>query len=234
MVLWILLVIIALWFLIYPGTDYYNRWLAGWVVKEGCLADQVISLTFDDGPDECYTPQVLDILDKFRVPAAFFLVGDRAEKNPELVSRILKAGHTIGLHTQEHHHAYLMGFRSSVLSLKQGKETIERITGQALHWFRPPWGALNIFQSFWAKRLKLKIVLWSANAQDWDIKTGVNGIVNRLQQRVRRNSIIVIHDAGGDPGAPANMIRALPQIIDYLQKQGFRFVTLNEISREEL
>jgi peptidoglycan/xylan/chitin deacetylase (PgdA/CDA1 family) len=221
--------IIMVWCLIYPVPDYYNRLLAWNVIKKGCSTRQEICLTFDDGPDPRYTPAVLEILRQKQISATFFLVGRKVEASPEIVKTIQDDGHEIGLHSYLHKHAYGLWIRQSFRSIRVGREIIERITGQPLVWFRPPWGALNLFQLCYFKRSGLKMVLWSAMGQDWDIRTGPDGIMKRLKDRVGVNSIIVLHDSGGDPGAPANTLKALPEVITYYQNQGYRFVTLSEI-----
>lgn len=225
-----LLILVLFWLLIYPCTDYYVRFLARTVIKKGKIDGKKICLSFDDGPDPFYTPLLLTILKENQTRAAFFLIGAKAEKAPELVRRIIAERHEIGVHTFYHKHAYLMFFKRSLDNISKGIKALEKITNQSLIWFRPPWGALNLFEFLYLRRLKLNIVLWSANAADWDIKTGVAGILNNLRKRVGPNSIIVLHDSGGDSGAPRNMLQALPELIVSLKKEGFQFVTLSEIT----
>ena len=111
---------------------------------------------------------------------------------------------------------------------------MEKILQQPLAFFRPPWGALNLFQYLCLSELKLPVILWTTNASDWKIGTGTEGILNRLQRKVRPNSIIVLHDSSGDPGAPQNMLQALPTLIDYFNSRGYQFASLQEIAPEIL
>jgi peptidoglycan/xylan/chitin deacetylase (PgdA/CDA1 family) len=226
----VILLLILLWGFLYPLTDFYIRRIAPAVIKKGNAPGKKICLTFDDGPDPEYTPALLKILQEAGVPAAFFLVGQKCETAPELAAAIRDAGHEIGLHTYYHRHAYLMFLFKSLTTIRQGKSVLEKITNQPLTFFRPPWGALNLFQYLFVKRLNLKIVLWTATARDWDLKTKAGGIMGHLHHKVGPNSIIVLHDSGGDPGAPQNMLQALPRIIDHFKTNGYQFVSLQEIS----
>jgi peptidoglycan/xylan/chitin deacetylase (PgdA/CDA1 family) len=218
---------------IYPVTDYYARLVAKGVIKRGDGLGKKICLTFDDGPDPMNTPELLEILKTADIPAVFFLVGRKAERHPELVRAIGSAGHEIGAHTYYHRHAYSMFLKQSLSTIIQGLPPLENITGKPPVYFRPPWGALNLFEYLFLKKMRLKIVLWTANAADWDIRTSPEQIVKRLQTKVAPGSIIVLHDSGGDPGAPRNTLKALPGVIAYFQNSGYRFVSLQEICSEE-
>mgnify|MGYP000132346875 FL=1 len=214
----------------YAGWDAGVRLFSGKTVRRGTGSGQRIHLSFDDGPDPRYTPILLDILRQKQVPASFFIVGRRAEEAPDLIKAIREAGHEIGWHTYFHKHAYLLSPWRSIETMRRGKAELERIWGEPLRWFRPPWGASNVFQGWAAKRLGLQVVLWTANARDWSFSTGKAGIIRRLQSRVKPNTIIVLHDAGGDPGAPGHMLEALPEAIDILRASGYEFVSLREIT----
>ncbi len=218
------------WAVVYPGTDYYIRWFHRSTVKRGPAAGKRLCLTFDDGPDPAVTPKLLDLLRQRGVPAVFFLIGAKAAQHPELVKRIVAEGHEIGVHTHEHRHAYEMGPGRSRDSLRTGARAVSQAAGVAPVWFRPPWGAANLFQWLTANRMGLRLVLWSANAQDWKARTGPEGILARLRRRVKPGAVIVLHDAGGEPGAPENTLRALPEIIAYFQAHGFRFASLRSLT----
>ena len=223
------LALFGVWCLVYPLTDYYIRYLAPGIIRRGCLTDKQVCLTFDDGPDSQVTPRILDILREVGIPAVFFMIGAKAANQPELVRQILAAGHELGSHTLWHRHAYFLGGKKSITTISKGKEVLEAIAQKPVIWFRPPWGALNLFQYLTLLRLKLSIVLWTVNAQDWNIKTGATEVCRRIKRRVKPNSIIILHDSGGDPGAPQQTLMALPDIIKALTEKGYRFVTLHDI-----
>lgn len=224
----ILGIIVLIWGLVFPLTDLYARFVTKKVIKKGLGIRTNVCLTFDDGPDQRYTPEVLRILKEMQISATFFLVGAKAEQAPDLVRKIESEGHEIGCHTYYHRHAYLLSPWKSLVTIGKGKETIETIIGKPLRWFRPPWGALNLFQYLFLQQIGLQIVLWSANACDWEKKTGASGIFKLLMKRVKPNTIIVLHDSGGEAGAPENTVAALPGIIRKLQTEGYNFVTLTE------
>ncbi|TCL62024.1 peptidoglycan/xylan/chitin deacetylase (PgdA/CDA1 family) [Hydrogenispora ethanolica] len=222
--------LIALWIVIYPGCDYFVRLWARGVVRRGPSGPEPrLCLTFDDGPNPEVTPRVLDTLKELRIRAVFFLVGAKARQHPELVRRMLAEGHEVGLHTLEHRHAYWMFRRQSRRAVEEGARWITAITGRPLRWFRPPWGACNLFQWLTVRRMGLRLVLWSANAQDWRAATGRAGILRRLRQRVKPGAVVVLHDGGGEAGAPLNTLQALPEFIRYYLEEGWRFVTLEEL-----
>lgn len=223
------IVIILVWVLIFPINDWYVRFLSPKAIKKGLKKGREISLTFDDGPDLRYTPEVLKILREMNVPATFFLVGSKAEQLPDLVREIEVEGHQVGCHTYYHRHAYLLSPWKSLTTIRNGCRVIEKITEKPLKWFRPPWGALNIFQYLFLRHSDLGIVLWDVNARDWKKDTGAEGVVKLVLKRVKPNSIIVLHDSGGETGAPVNTLRALPIIIDKLKSEGYHFVTLEDI-----
>jgi peptidoglycan/xylan/chitin deacetylase (PgdA/CDA1 family) len=219
------------WLIIYPVTDYYTRIFDPTVLKHGCQMVKKIHLSFDDGPDRNYTPTLLRILSEQGVSATFFLIGRKAEQNPELVTAILAAGHEIGLHTYDHRHAYWLFHQKSSLTIKKGLQVLQALTGKPVKWLRPPWGATNFFERLTAAQNNLKLVLWTANAQDWLLKTRPQTIKTRLLQRVKPGAIIVLHDSGGEPGAPQQMLAALPATLRKLKAAGYQFVTLSELVR---
>lgn len=187
---------------------------------------EAIALTFDDGPDPVYTPQLLDLLKKENVHATFFLVAERAKAHPEIVERMQKEGHAIGLHSFAHRGFWLENPNQTRLDFEESIEIF-----QALHvdlvGFRPPWGTFNALTAHYAQKEDLPIFLWSRNAKDWDIDTSAEDIVKRVSAGLENGEIIVLHDAGGDKGAPAHTIEALELALPRL-KENYQFVTLEE------
>jgi peptidoglycan/xylan/chitin deacetylase (PgdA/CDA1 family) len=228
--LWFVMILVASWGIVYPFTDYFTRLFNPRVLKRGNSSEKMVHFSFDDGPDPEYTPALLEILRSFQVPASFFLIGKKAETHPEIVAQIAECGHEIGWHTYWHQHAYRMFFRKSQTSIVRGIDALSSLAGVSITWFRPPWGALNLFQYREVRKLGLRPVLWTANAQDWSLKSTASLIVQRLARRVRPGAIVVLHDSGGGPGAPANMLRALPEIITRLQSEGYQFVSLHQLT----
>ncbi len=160
-----------------------------------------IALTFDDGPNDPYTLQLLDLLAQHQVRAIFFLIGNFVRRRPEIARAILQAGHLIGNHTMSH--PSLMWERPSRVreELAGCNAVLEDVTGTAVHYFRPPFGARRPDVLRTAGELGLKPVMWNVTAHDWDA-TDPRTLVARVErligrnQRLERGSNILLHDGG--------------------------------------
>lgn len=192
-----------------------------------------IILTFDDGPDATYTPKILDILEKEKVPATFFVIGLNAENNIPLLRRIYKDGYEIGNHTFTHHNIAKMSPERADLELKATRVLLECLTGHSTILFRAPYNADSEPQTFEeiepiarSKKDNYITVGESIDPNDWDPNMNADSIVNRTIRIAEANdaSIILLHDAGGRSRQPT--VDALPRIIDYFKKRGCRFTTV--------
>lgn len=173
-----------------------------------------IALTFDDGPHPQYTPQVLDLLARRKIPAAFFVVAERALKHPELIREIIAQGHQIGLHGQVHRHAWLMNPRATWRNWSEGTAALEGLSGQKIELIRPPWGAYNLTLWLWARKNGKRAVMWDVEGHDWQVSRTPEMIARRVLSNAYEGSIVVLHDSGGELGAPDNMLKALELICD--------------------
>lgn len=199
---------------------------------QGAGAPHQVALTFDDGPDPEWTPEILEILKAANVKAAFFLVGANAEQYPGLVRRIVAEGHEIGNHTYYHPNLAVCWPEHIRLELNATQLLLETITGRATTLFRPPYAAdtspskiseltpLNI-----AQELGYLVVLENIDPQDW-AQPGADIILQRVKQQRRDGSIILLHDAGGDR---EQTVEALPRILDYLKTRGDSVVSLSTL-----
>ena len=192
-----------------------------------------IILTFDDGPSANYTPKILDILEKEKVPATFFVIGLNVENNIPLLNRIYKAGYEIGNHTFTHHNIAKMSPERADLELKSTRVLLECITGRSTILFRAPFNADSEPQTFEeiepvarSKKDNYITVGESIDPNDWDPKMNADSIVNRTIRLAEATnaSIILLHDAGGDSRQAT--VDALPRIIDYFKKRGCKFTTV--------
>jgi cellulose synthase/poly-beta-1,6-N-acetylglucosamine synthase-like glycosyltransferase/peptidoglycan/xylan/chitin deacetylase (PgdA/CDA1 family)/spore germination protein YaaH len=200
---------------------------------QGAGGEHEVALTFDDGPDPKWTPQVLDILKQKGVKAAFFLVGRNAETYPKLVERIVAEGHEIGNHTYYHSNIAAIPREQTRLELNATQRLIESITGRSTTLFRPPYNAdsrpstldqltpLKYIQD----DLGYLMVMENIDPEDW-ARPGAEVILNRVKEFRRDGSLILLHDAGGDR---QQTIEALPKIIDWLHERGDRIVSLGEL-----
>lgn len=168
-----------------------------------------VALTFDDGPDPVITPKVLAILAKYQIPATFFIVGEKAAQYPELIRRIRANGHRLGAHCQTHRYAWFMSPWSTWREWEKSINILERITGEAVELVRPPWGTFNLVTWWWLKKRRKKAVLWNAEGHDWQVRRTPGEIAERLLKRTKEGTIIVLHDSGGEQGAPDNSLQAL-------------------------
>lgn len=192
-----------------------------------------IILTFDDGPDATYTPKILDILEKEKVPATFFVVGLNAESNIPLLRRIYKDGYEIGNHTFTHHNIAKMSPERADLELKATRVLLECLTGRSTILFRAPYNADSEPQTFEeiepiarSRKDNYITVGESIDPNDWDPKMNADSIFNRTVRIAEANdaSIILLHDAGGDTRQPT--VDALPRIIKYFKDRGCQFTTV--------
>jgi peptidoglycan/xylan/chitin deacetylase (PgdA/CDA1 family) len=193
--------------------------------------DSEIALTFDDGPDPQYTPRLLDLLKKHGAKATFFVVGENAERNPDIVARIHKEGHLLGIHNYVHHTNWLMRPRTVKRQIHQTSDLIKRITGVRPIYYRPPWGILNVFD--FANLGYLQIVLWTSLFGDWKKKVGVDKLYKSMKSKLKPGQVFLLHDCGitfgADRDAPANTIAALSRILDDGRELGYRFVGVDEM-----
>ena len=160
-----------------------------------------LALTFDDGPNPAWTPQLLDMLAEHDVRATFFLIGRFAAAEPLLTRRMADAGHLIGNHSWSHPNLAFATPARVREELTHAKETLEQITGKPVHYFRPPFGARRPDVLSCSRQLGMSPVLWNAMTTDWS-EPSVDKISTRLIDRIDANqrqgnaSNIVLHDGG--------------------------------------
>ncbi len=160
-----------------------------------------IALTFDDGPNPRWTPQLLEILARHNARATFFLIGKYAALQKPLVRQMRQSGHTLANHTWTHPNLAFTGNRKTREELLRTQQELESILGEPIRFFRPPFGARRPFTLRCARSLGLTPVLWNAMAADWQA-TRVDQVAPRLTHLIQRNqqrgvaSNVVLHDGG--------------------------------------
>ena len=186
------------------GYTYAARWptsqLFGRTIVAGSDVHQV-ALTFDDGPNDPYTQQLLDLLDYHQVRATFFLIGSFVRRRPDIAREIQRRGHLLGNHTMTH--PSLLWQRPARVreELVLCNAAIEDATGEAVKWFRPPFGSRRPDVLRAARELGLTPVMWNVTAHDWDA-TDSEALTARVQNAIHRNqrrhrsSNILLHDGG--------------------------------------
>jgi poly-beta-1,6 N-acetyl-D-glucosamine synthase len=215
----------------------------GWNGSDTVRNKKKIVLTFDDGPDPQWTPQVLDLLSKKHVPASFFLVGLNAENNIPLVKRIYNEGHEIGNHTFTHPNIAEVSHRRAIVEMESTRLLIECITGHSTVLFRAPYNADfepqkidELLPVAIARTKNYLDVGESIDPLDWEPGVSADTIFNRIVRRKEEldadkktsgGNIILLHDAGGESRKAT--IEALPKIIDYFERKGYTFTTIADL-----
>ncbi|MFF0200642.1 polysaccharide deacetylase family protein [Streptomyces sp. NPDC005017] len=171
-------------------------------------------LTFDDGPDPRYTPDILDTLGEYDVRAMFFVCGGMAAENPELLERMADEGHVVGNHTWSHPLLTKLS-RSRIHSeMKRTCDVIEEAVGERPEWFRAPYGAWNRAAFQIGAELGMEPLAWTVDTLDWTTP-GARAISRRVENGAAPGVVVLSHDAGGDRSQSVRALRAyLPQLLD--------------------
>jgi peptidoglycan/xylan/chitin deacetylase (PgdA/CDA1 family) len=207
----------------------------GKVYYKGSSAENVIALTFDDGPNEPYTSQILDILASHNVRATFFVIGKNVELYPETARRIIAEGNVIGNHSYSHNANHALTEYGSN-DLQRAQEVIANITGVSPHLYRPPHGKKSPWELQTVREDGLIEVTWSTTANDQHVlayfgKPTPEEFAREIVRGTSPGDIILLHDGYGTMHGTAEAdksltVAALPLIIEQLQAKGYRFVTV--------
>lgn len=197
------------------GLRYDELW-------SGPRSERVAALTFDDGPHPDFTPQLLAILRRYRVEATFFVVGEMAEKVPELIHEERAAGHVIGNHTYHHVNLTKIPLDEIPIEWQACQDVVKAVTGETMRFCRPPGGDYDKDVIEAAMLLGLTTVLWTDDPGDY-ADPGDKVIETRVLDSVGNGAIILLHDG------VQQTVDVLPQIIERLRARGFRFVTVEEL-----
>lgn len=171
--------------------------LFGNMIKSLPVGKNHALLTIDDGPHPEHTPAILDILDRHRLKAVFFLIGERAARHPELVREIAARGHEIGNHTQTHPAPvfWLLRPRQLWREIATCQETLTAICPQhPPRFFRPPAGHHNMFVPVITRALGLRIMMWGARGFD-GVSIDLQQITSRIRERLKPGAIVLVHEA---------------------------------------
>jgi len=222
----------AAWLLAAPALWGAYTW-GSHLLTPGCVwrgrrAERAAALTFDDGPDPGYTPAVLDLLSREGVTAAFFLIGERAARAPELVHRIAAEGHDLGNHTWSHRSFWGLGPGATAREIRDGHAAIAEAAGRAPRFFRPPWGKTNLAMFPVLQDLKTPCVFWSVQPEGRRAVPPAEQL-RRAAARTHPGAIFDLHDADGVPGAGPRLLEALPELIAQVRRDGYRLVPLREL-----
>jgi peptidoglycan-N-acetylglucosamine deacetylase len=178
-----------------------------------------IALTIDDGPSPVYTPQVLEVLQQYRVTATFSMIGSQVAACPQLASEVAAAGHTIANHTWTHANLQPLPAPAVNAQMTRASDAIHAATGAAPRLFRAPYGDWSPAVLEQCQRMRMVPLDWSVDPRDW-ARPGVSSIVSNIMTHTRSGSIILEHDGGGNR---SQTVAALRVVLPRLLAEGYRF-----------
>lgn len=187
-----------------------------------CGDEKLCALTFDAAWDDADTDRLIEILDTYQVKATFFMVGSWVEKYPDSVKKFAEHGHEIMNHSDTHPHINQLSEEKIKEEIVRCADKIEAVTGRRPTLFRGPYGEYNNTVISCAEALGHKTLQWDVDSLDWK-ELAADDIVMRVTKRVKPGSIMLFHN--GAKNTPA----ALPQIIETLRAEGYRFVPATEL-----
>lgn len=209
------------------GVDQLQKYDAAYL---GSTSEKVLYLTFDAGYENGCTAQILDVLKKHNVPAAFFLVGNYIEKNADLVRRMVEEGHTVGNHTMHH---YDMSKISDPAAFWKELEDLERLYQQTVgqpmaKYYRPPQGIYSEENLRQAKELGYRTVFWSLAYVDWknDDQPTAQTAFNKLLPRTHPGAVVLLHSTSKTNAA------ILDELLSQWEEQGYRFAPISELFQQ--
>ena len=202
-----------------PSTGAASTGAAGRPVYYVDDGPKVIALTIDDGPSPVYTPQLLSVLEKYRVRATFSMVGQNVSYYPAIAREVAEAGHTIINHTWDHANLSLLSAARQRTEITRATDVIHEKTGVRPRMFRAPYGAWSPVALAYCASEHLIPLDWSVDPRDWS-RPGVSEIVSTILRTTTTGSIILEHDGGGNR---AQTVAALKIVSPRLLDDGYRF-----------
>lgn len=184
-----------------------------------------IALTFDDGPEPGVTERILAVLERHRVPAAFFMVGRNVRRFPDLVRRVADAGHVIGNHSDTHLDGWRVGTQRLLADFNRGTDALANVLRHPPHWMRPPYGHFTLPLIGWCRQQRQRMVMWDVAPPDYRRGIAALAVRQSLDAWLRPGSIVLLHDnAAAGRVTPGLLEDYLPR----LQDAGWDFVSLPE------
>ena len=219
---YLLLVISYLSFLFYGSYFVHSQFY----MKTICKADineKKIAFSFDDGPLEQHTPQILHILKTYNIKAAFFCIGKNAAANRELLSQVHHQGHTIGSHSYTHGYGFdLLSSKNMHKDLEQMHQLVKEALGIEMKWFRPPYGVTTPNLKKAVEAMNYTAIGWNVRSMDTIAKNETT-LLQKLQRSLKPGSIFLFHDTA------AITVSILPRFIEQVQQAGYEIVPLEKL-----
>lgn len=202
-------------------THWLMRKIFSFFIWQIPTSQKIVYLTFDDGPIPEITDWTLDLLKKYNAKATFFCIGENIERNPDLFRKIHHDGHSIGNHTYNHVNGWHTPDQAYIENVDACSKTIGKFVSEdksQAKLFRPPYGKLNSAQFNAIKERGYNVIMWDILSADFDTNITPEKCADNVLKNIKPGSIIIFHDS---IKASKNLKYALPQTLDYLQKNGY-------------
>jgi peptidoglycan-N-acetylglucosamine deacetylase len=208
-----------------PTGQWYGRTFTG--VARGA---RQLALTFDDGPNDPHTLRLLEVLERHRARATFFLIGRFVQQRPDIVGEIIKAGHALGNHTFTHPLLIFKPEPEIRRELVSCQDAVQDATGKPTNLFRPPFGGRRPAVLRIARELGMRPVMWNVTGYDWNAPPAAE-IERKISGKIRGGDVILLHDGGHKQmGADRSQtILATDHLIERYKKEGHEFVTIPQM-----
>jgi peptidoglycan-N-acetylglucosamine deacetylase len=196
------------------------------MINEIPTSQRVVAITFDDGPNPVYTPQVLEIFSEAKGKATFFMIGEQMRNHPEIVKQVADHGHEIGNHTFTHPELSQLSIEDCLGEIEETEKLLEGMTGRKPVVFRPPYLDYNQDTvSLLQKKGYPMIGALNLEAHDWE-QPGVEHILGKSREVIKNGSILIFHDGYGDR---SQTIEAVRMLVSELTPQDYQLVTVSEL-----
>lgn len=220
-------------FFLYFGLPWLFCRLSKKRLKAICKKKRAICLTFDDGPGENLTNKILELLDKYHVKASFFILGKKATKHENLLTRIRSSGHQLCSHGYAHINYWKSFPWCNIRDVKKGIDEIHKVTNK-LHYkvaFRPPFGKIDIFTLIYLLIKKVPIILWTLDSGD--TKT-INCTGENVVFELKQGGVLLCHDFDrNSQEKKAYLLELLENILSSNELKGMRFCNISELIDSE-
>lgn len=216
----------VLWLMVHASLLLY-RGVRTRHLRRRCVQNRSVVLTFDDGPSPVFTDRLLDFLGHRGVKATFFVIGDRAQRFPEIMDRLLDEGHEIGAHSSKHLHAWTTWPWKSALDVERGFRSLAKWATEKSP-FRPPYGKLSLSSFLAARRRGAPIVWWTDDSRDsWAKQPEPEAVVQRILER--RGGVLLLHDQEHDQCRQEYVLQVTRLLIDSASAYDLRLCRLADL-----
>jgi peptidoglycan/xylan/chitin deacetylase (PgdA/CDA1 family) len=208
-----------------PTGQWYGRTFTGLSRRS-----RQVALTFDDGPNDPYTPQLLDVLARHNVKATFFMLGGYVQARPDLARIVAEAGHVIGNHTFSHPNLIFVPANRARKEIEDCHRALTDAVGEHSRLFRPPFGGRRPASLRVARALGMEPIMWNVTGYDWKAPSP-EYIEQKIANRLRGGSVILLHDGGHERMGVdrSKTVVATERVIERCKTEGYEFVTVLEM-----